>query len=126
MYTTHNSAVRTITHNDTKSKRLKVLPQLSSELWGEILRHRSMQIAVLREERFNRHGELGYHAVLDELNRLSYECQMCFHAPVGCMYCTPWWITMSMMTIKDVIPGRGPRKANCTKNGSSYCRTVVA
>jgi hypothetical protein len=60
MYTTHNTATGTVTHNGTKSKRLKVLPQLSAELWREILRLRSMQIEVLREEKLNRHGELGY------------------------------------------------------------------
>ena len=58
------AAARTTADDHAPSKRLKVLPQLSSELWSDILRHRSMQIEVLRLEKLNRHRELGYWAVL--------------------------------------------------------------
>jgi hypothetical protein len=114
MYTTHDAAARTATHNGTKSKRLKVLPQLSAELWREILRLRSMQIEVLREEKLNRHDELGYNAVIDELHRLQYEREICFYARDHHDYITPRWIQF----VHDSYKTRNPRKR--TKRGTLY------
>jgi hypothetical protein len=116
MHDTHDAVACTSADDNIRFKRLKVPPQLSLELWREILRHRSMQIEVLRVEKLNRHREFGYQAVLEEFDRLSFECYTCFHAldRHDHMYFTPWWIKV----IYDNYKARNPRKR--TKKGILY------
>jgi hypothetical protein len=100
MYDTHDEAHRTIADDYAPCKRLKVLPQLSSELRTEILRHRSMQIEVARKEQLNRHRELGYQAVLCELSRLSFRYNN-ITTPSGDYRPTPQWIKCVLNDIKE-------------------------
>jgi hypothetical protein len=73
-----------------------------------------MQTEVLREEKLNRHGELGYNAVINELHRLQYEHEICFHARDHHDYTTPRWIKC----VYDSYKIRNPRKR--TKKGILY------
>jgi hypothetical protein len=106
--------LQTITH---PLNALKVLPQLSSELWSAILRQRSMQIEVLRVEKLNRHREPGYQAVLTEMVILSWKyVHLGDH---GIPYTRlPWWTKYDYNDYK----ARYPRKR--TKNGTLYKKWV--
>ena len=112
------AAARTTADDDAPSKRLKVLPQLSSELWSEILRHRSMQIEVLRLEKLNRHRELGYWAVLRELFGLRWK----FVHPCneGLPTRLPSWNKYDDSRYKAHYPRKRTKKGKLYKNWLQY------